>query len=128
MRFHYPLAAFAFLALATPAGAQSNSSAPPQSQVQANAPAQTDAAGSTHSNRHGRRSLDERFAEANTTHDGHLTLDQAKSGRLKAVARHFDAIDKDHKGFVTEADVHAYYKEQRAARHHAKGDTASTKS
>jgi len=58
----------------------------------------------------------QRFEQANTTHDGHLTLDQAKTG-MKSVARHFDAIDKDHKGYVTEADIHAYYKAMRAAAH-----------
>ncbi len=61
--------------------------------------------------------LHQRFEQANTTHDGHLTLDQAKTG-MKSVARHFDAIDKDHKGYVTEADIHTYYKERRAAHAH----------
>ncbi|MGH7152848.1 MAG: hypothetical protein ACREF3_02880, partial [Acetobacteraceae bacterium] len=58
----------------------------------------------------------QRFEQANTTHDGHLTLDQAKSG-MKSVARHFDAIDKDHRGYVTEVDIHSYYKAMRAAAH-----------
>jgi hypothetical protein len=71
-----------------------------------------------------RMTMHQRFEQANTTHDGHLTMDQAKLG-MKSVARHFDAIDKDHKGYVTEADIHAYYKGLRAARHHA-ADAAST--
>ena len=58
----------------------------------------------------------QRFEAANTTGDGHLTKDQAK-GHLTAVYRHFDAIDKDHKGYVTQDDIKAYYAAQRAARH-----------
>lgn len=70
----------------------------------------------------------QRFEQANTTHDGHLTLDQAKTG-MKSVARHFDAIDKDHKGYVTEADIHAYYKAMRAAAHnHSEGTASQAKS
>lgn len=65
-----------------------------------------------------RMTLHQRFEQANTTHDGHLTEEQAKLG-MKSVARHFDAIDKDHKGYVTEEDIHAYYKGLRAAHHHA---------
>jgi hypothetical protein len=61
------------------------------------------------------KTMHDRFAAANTTHDGHLTLDQAKAG-YKSVAKKFDAIDKDHKGYVTEADIHAYY----SALHHHK--------
>jgi hypothetical protein len=61
-------------------------------------------------------SLNERFAAANTTNDGHLTLDQARAG-MPMAARHFAAIDKDNKGYVTLADIHTYLKEQRALRH-----------
>lgn len=61
------------------------------------------------------QTMHEHFVAANTTHDGHLTLEQAKVG-YKSVARKFDAIDKDHKGYVTEADIHAYYK---SLHHHA---------
>jgi hypothetical protein len=60
--------------------------------------------------------LAERFAKANTTNDGHLTLEQARAG-LKSVARHFTAIDKDKKGYVTLSDIQSYMKEQRAMRH-----------
>lgn len=74
-----------------------------------------------------RTTMHQRFEQANTTHDGHLTLDQAKLG-MKSVARHFDAIDKDHKGYVTEADIHSYYKGLRAARHHAADVPAAAKS
>jgi hypothetical protein len=58
----------------------------------------------------------ERFAAANTAHDGHLTLEQAKAARLYAVSRHFDAIDTGHKGYVTTSDILAYARAQRVAR------------
>ena len=38
---------------------------------------------------HTRLTMQQRFEQANVTHDGHLTLDQAKTG-YKSVARHFD--------------------------------------
>lgn len=62
------------------------------------------------------RTFDERFAAANTTHDGKLTLDQAKAGHLRAVARDFAVIDKSKKGYVTLDEVKAHQSEQRAAR------------
>ncbi|HET6608377.1 MAG TPA: hypothetical protein VFG62_16995 [Rhodopila sp.] len=61
-------------------------------------------------------SWEQRFTEANTTHDGHLTIDQAKLG-YKTVARHFRNIDVDGKGFVTENDIRAWHALQKAARH-----------
>jgi hypothetical protein len=60
-----------------------------------------------------RMTVRERFALANTTHDGKLTLDQAKSG-FPAMAHLFDAIDKDHKGYITMDDIKAYYDAKRA--------------
>ena len=63
---------------------------------------------------HTRMSLNDRFAAANTTDDGHLTMEQARTG-MPSVAKHFAAIDKQNKGFVTLDEIHAYYKEQRAA-------------
>ncbi len=70
--------------------------------------------------------LAQRFADANTTHDGHLTLDQARAG-LPVAARHFAAMDKDNKGYVTLDDIHAYLKAQRAAKHHALPEEAPEK-
>ncbi len=67
---------------------------------------------------HAHLTMAERFANANTTHDGHLTLEQAKAGD-PTVARHFDAIDKDKKGYVTQADIRGYYKTQRTLHHQA---------
>lgn len=66
--------------------------------------------------KHPRVTWEQRFTQANTSHDGHLTLDQAKTG-YKTVARHFHDIDTDGKGFVTENDVRAWHALQKAARH-----------
>jgi hypothetical protein len=60
--------------------------------------------------------LTQRFEAANTTHDGHLTKQQAQAAHMQTVSRHFDAIDKDHKGYVTVDDISAYTAAQRAQR------------
>lgn len=65
---------------------------------------------------HTRLTTTQHFEQANTTHDGHLTLEQAKTG-YKSVVRHFAAIDQDKKGFITEDDIRAYNKAQRALHH-----------
>ena len=72
---------------------------------------------------HTHLSMQQRFTNANTTHDGHLTLDQAKAG-YPTIARHFDAIDKDKRGYVTEDDIRAYYKTQRTLHHQAASATS----
>ena len=69
--------------------------------------------------RHARRTLQERFDEANTTHDGHLTLEQARS-KMPSVARDFTAIDTDHRGYVTVDDIKAHAKAKRAAKEQQK--------
>lgn len=66
-----------------------------------------------------RQTLDARFAAANTTHDGHLTLDQAQTANWSYVAKNFTAMDKGSKGYVTTADVRGYAHARRAARKHA---------
>ena len=71
-----------------------------------------------------RMTVRERFALANTTHDGRLTLEQAKTG-FPAMARLFDVIDKDRKGYITMDDIKAYYDARRAARQ-AAGQPAGT--
>lgn len=58
----------------------------------------------------------ERFRAANTTGDGRLTLAQAQAANLAAIARNFDAIDAQHKGYVTLEDIQAYRRQMRAAR------------
>lgn len=71
----------------------------------------------THSSR--RQTLDARFAAANTTRDGHLTLEQAQTATWGYVTKNFTAMDKGGKGYVTVADVRGYSKARRAARKHA---------
>jgi hypothetical protein len=90
MRIVLPL--LAAVALALPAYAQTTTTAP----------------------KHSHLTMTARFEQANVTHDGHLTLDQAKTG-YKSVARHFAAIDVDKRGYVTEDDIHAYNKAQPGA-------------
>jgi hypothetical protein len=72
-----------------------------------------------------RMTLQQRFDQANASHDGHLTLDQAKAG-LPSVAKHFSAIDKDKKGYVTMEEIHAYNTQHRA--HHKTAHNAATSS
>ena len=90
MRIFAPLLAFPLLAFAVPVQAQTAAPAdatPPAASTAA--PAQP---------RHAaRQSMQQRFDAANTSHDGKLTLDQAKAG-LPRVAPHFSAVDKDNKG------------------------------
>ncbi len=55
-------------------------------------------------------SVEAHFAAANTTHDGHLTREQALQGDWTRVARHFDEIDTGHKGWVSVDEIHTYNK------------------
>ena len=57
----------------------------------------------------------QRFESANVTHDGRLTLEQARAGHMGMIAHNFEQIDADHKGYVTVQDVHAWHR----ARHQA---------
>ena len=54
------------------------------------------------------REMDKNFDVADKNHDGKLTREEAQSGSTPMIANHFDAIDADHKGYVTKADVHAF--------------------
>lgn len=118
MRLILPFATLAlFAAAAIPVAAQT---APPA------APAASQPA---HHAKRPRITLEKRFEEANTTHDGHLTRDQASASKLmRTVSENFDAVDKDHKGYVTEDDIRAWYKARREARKHAKEAAAESKS
>lgn len=75
---------------------------------------------------HGRRSAAQHFADANTSHDGRLTLDQATAG-YKSIAKSFNQIDVAHHGYVTMDDIKAWRaakKAARAAAKHAAADAA----
>ncbi|ACC71580.1 EF-hand domain-containing protein [Paraburkholderia phymatum] len=51
--------------------------------------------------------LQERFAAANTTHDGKLTLAQAQTG-MPRVAQYFSEIDTQKQGYVTLAQIEQF--------------------
>lgn len=70
-----------------------------------------------------RMSLQQHFEAANTTHDGHLTKEQATAAKWTYVNKHFDAMDTSHKGFVTVSDIHAFSSTARAARAQQKAAT-----
>jgi hypothetical protein len=55
-----------------------------------------------------------KFDAANTTHDGHLTLAQAKAANLIPVETNFTAIDTKNRGYVTFNDILAWRMDQRA--------------
>ena len=97
-------------ALATPAPAVDSPSAAPAART-----ARTPAAAAR-----GHKTMAERFSAANTSHDGKLTLEQARAGHLRAVVRDFSMIDKSKKGYVTMDEIKAHQSEQRAARKAAK--------
>jgi hypothetical protein len=82
---------------------QSQSLAPPAPQSYASAYPQAGGGG-----------LVQRFANANVTHDGRLTREQAEAG-MPMVARNFDTIDIEHKGYVTLPEIRAFADERRAA-------------
>lgn len=66
--------------------------------------------------KHPHRTFAQRFEAANTTHDGKLTLTQARHARMAAIVRDFGLIDKKKKGYVTMQDIKAFQAERRALR------------
>ncbi|HEY4373908.1 MAG TPA: EF-hand domain-containing protein [Burkholderiales bacterium] len=52
-----------------------------------------------------RERFDARFTKADANGDGKLSKDEAKA--MPRVAKNFDAIDTDHDGFVTKAEIGA---------------------
>jgi hypothetical protein len=56
----------------------------------------------------------ERFEMANVTHDGRLTLAQAQASNWFGVVRHFQDIDRDHKGYVTWQDIREFHRAMKA--------------
>ncbi len=75
------------------------------------APATTPGSG-WHSGRHSgigmMKAMQARFVAANTSHDGHLTLAQAKAADLRIVAANFSVIDTGKRGYVTFNDIMAW--------------------
>ena len=61
-----------------------------------------------------RQTWEQHFTGANLAQDGHLTLEEAKSGYTE-LAKHFDDIDVDHKGYVTKNDIRAWRVMRKAA-------------
>jgi len=59
--------------------------------------------------------LREKFAAADTDHDGALSRAEAAAG-MPRLAKRFDAIDTDHDGKLTLAEVAAFLKQARAER------------
>jgi hypothetical protein len=57
-----------------------------------------------------------KFRAANVTNDGRLTLQQAEAARMTNIVRHFAAIDRDNKGYVTLQDIHMWRHEQHERR------------
>ncbi|MGE0224294.1 MAG: hypothetical protein AB7F35_27190 [Acetobacteraceae bacterium] len=103
----------------TPVGVQfpvrPNAAAAVQAPAQANAPAPAEPARVTKP----RLTMQQRFARANTTGDGRLTLEQAKAG-YPTIARRFREIDLEGRGYVTIEDIRAWYKVRREMREQAK--------
>lgn len=51
--------------------------------------------------------LEQRFAQADSNHDGKLTLAEAQAG-MPRLAEHFDAIDTQHRGYITLREIDRY--------------------
>lgn len=85
--------------------------------VSAGASAQTIAmpAASNARAEHAVEQLQQRFGQANTTHDGKLTRDQAAAG-MPRVARHFDEIDVQRNGYITLPQIEAFARQQMMGR------------
>lgn len=53
------------------------------------------------------KEIEEKFKAADKDHDGKLTLAEAKAG-MPRVAKGFDKIDKDKKGYITVDQIKAF--------------------
>ena len=108
MRLIPPLAGF--LLIAVSAAAQPGPSpdqGPPPDQAQQYAPPPP-APGGQMAPPGARPTFRARFEEANTTHDGRLTLEQAQAARMGPLVRYFGEIDAGNKGYITMQDVRAW--------------------
>lgn len=77
------------------------------------------------SSAHSRLTAKQRFDRANTTHDGHLTKAQAEAAGMKSLVAHYNAVDKEHKGYVTTEDLRNDAIARRQARAAAKATAVS---
>lgn len=55
--------------------------------------------------------LEQRFEQADTNHDGKLTLAEAQAG-MPRLAENFDRIDTAHRGYVTLDEIDQYLMQQ----------------
>jgi len=101
--------------------------APPAAAAAADAPGAAPGATAHASPKPHRMTWEQRFAEANVTHDGHLTLQQAEAG-YPTIARHFHEIDADKKGYVTEEDISNWHKQLHATHHAHQGQPSQSRS
>lgn len=68
-----------------------------------------------------------KFYAANTSHDGHLTLAQAKTADFKPVVDHFSQIDTAKRGYVTFYDIQAWRMDDMAKHLEARADALRAK-
>ena len=68
------------------------------------------------------------FYAANTSHNGHLTLAQAKAANFRLVVDHFSQIDTDDRGYVTFYDIQAWQMDTMAKRLEARATALRAKS
>ena len=61
------------------------------------------------------QTMKQRFEAANTTHDGHLTKDQATAAKWSYVTKNFDSIDTAKTGYVTSDEIGAFAKAHHVA-------------
>jgi len=59
--------------------------------------------------------MHQRFDSADSNHDGRISREDARD-RMPFVYRNFDAIDTEHKGYVTMAQIEAYAARQGMSR------------
>ncbi len=121
-------AAAALVLFAAQAPAQTQPDATQAPAAGAASPAPANPAAPMAKKHRSRQTLQQRFDAANTTHDGHLTKDQAAAANWPYVTNNFAAIDKDKKGYVTVSDIHAFAKARHAARHKTTPTPASSTS
>jgi hypothetical protein len=104
-----------FLLIAGAAAAQSApDSAPPAASAPTPPEQMAPPAGGQMAPPGGKMRFKDRFEAANTTHDGKLTLDQAKAAHMGMMVKNFDAIDADKKGYITLQDVRTWHEAKKA--------------